>query len=86
MKLDAGKPLLRLLPWRSLWAMADLLTRKAAEHQDPPDRPAWRDLDAQRYVDALLRHAALLAAGDETEDHLLACAVNAAIAWERRAG
>lgn len=84
MKADSGKPRLSLLPWRALWAMAALLTDKAAEHEDPPDRPAWRDLDAQRYEDACARHLALALAGDASEDHWLAVAVNAAIAWERR--
>lgn len=83
-KADAGKPRLSLLPWSAWLAAGELLTRKAVEHGDAGGSAAWRNMPHEAYREALLRHVALLASGDDSEDHLLAVFTNAGIEWAIR--
>ena len=52
-KLDGGKLRPSLFPWRAVWPVLAVLefgARKYAPH-------AWRKVERERYVDALLRHS-----------------------------
>lgn len=65
-KFDAGKPMLRLLPPKAVFAVARVLTFGAKKYA--PDN--WRKVDnaKERYTDALLRHV-FAWLGGERNDH-----------------
>lgn len=52
-KHDAGKPQLRLIPPALLTAVGEVRTYGTKKYKDPEN---WRQVDAERYKDAFMRH------------------------------
>lgn len=52
-KADAGKPRLTLVPPSLIWAVAEVREYGTAKYHDPEN---WRQVEPQRYRDALFRH------------------------------
>lgn len=52
-KADAGKPQLTLVPRRIIWDIAAIRMYGNQKYGDPEN---WRDVEPQRYRDALMRH------------------------------
>lgn len=52
-KADAGKPRLTLVPPSMIWAVAAVREFGTAKYHDPEN---WRQVEPQRYRDALFRH------------------------------
>ncbi len=59
-KHDAGKPRLSKLPWDALRAVADVMAFGGQKY----GWDNWRGVEAERYVDAALRHLAKHAEGE----------------------
>lgn len=53
-KRDAGKPRLTLVPMKIIWCIAAV--REWATAHKYPDPNNWRQVEPERYRDALLRH------------------------------
>lgn len=52
-KADAGKPQITLVPRRIIWDIAAIRMYGNQKYGDPEN---WRDVEPQRYMDALMRH------------------------------
>ena len=52
-KADAGKPRLTLVPTSLVWAVAAVREYGTAKYHDPEN---WRQVEPERYRDALFRH------------------------------
>ena len=52
-KADAGKPQLTLVPRKIIWAIARVRMYGNKKYGDPEN---WRQVEPQRYRDAMMRH------------------------------
>ena len=52
-KADKGKPKLHLVPWEIVNAIAEVREYGVRKYGD---KESWKSVEAERYVDALLRH------------------------------
>ena len=52
-KADAGKPQLTLVPRKIIWAIAKVRMYGNKKYGDPEN---WRQVEPQRYRDAMMRH------------------------------
>lgn len=52
-KADAGKPQITLVPRRIIWDIAAIRMYGNQKYGDPEN---WRQVEPQRYKDALMRH------------------------------
>lgn len=74
-----GKPRYHLIPVGPTRRIADLFTRGAVKYGENN----WqKGMPFSRVMDSLLRHVHAYRAGDRTEDHLAAVAVNAMFLME----
>jgi len=84
-KADAGKPKLSLVPMQILYDIARVREYGVAKYGDPEN---WRNVEAKRYIDALLRHTVAFARDPEGLDeesgltHLAHVACNVAFLCE----
>ena len=65
MKFDQGKPLWRLLPWKALKVVVDVLTFGASKYM-PSGWMYVKNAD-ERYIDAALRHLTAYMSGEKTD-------------------
>lgn len=85
-KRDAGKPRLTLVPMQIIWDVAEV--REWAMANKYPDPDSWRQVEPERYRDALLRHVLRYIADPEGVDeesgkpHLSHVATNCAMLCE----
>lgn len=65
LKFDAGKPLWRLLPWKALAEVVDVLTYGSLKYK-PSNWLYVKNAD-ERYIDAALRHLTSYMSGEKLD-------------------
>ena len=84
-KADAGKPQLTLVPRQIIWDIAEVREYGNQKYGDPDN---WKEVEVQRYRDALLRHLLRYLDDPESRDpesglsHLAHAATNMAFLCE----
>lgn len=83
-KADAGKPRLTLVPTSLTWAVALIREYGTRKYKDPEN---WRQIEPQRYRDAMYRHWLAYLEGERLDPesglpHLWHCACNLAFLIE----
>jgi hypothetical protein len=63
-KDDSNKIQMRLLPWAALVAVADVMTWATTKKEKPYPPNNWKEVESERYEDALLRHLAAHLGGE----------------------
>ena len=80
-KADEGKPKLSLVPWQIVY---DIARVREYGNQKYGDSESWREVEPERYIDALLRHTLAFASdpfgrdGESGLPHLWHVATNVA--------
>lgn len=64
-KRDAGKPRPSLVPPQIIWDIAEVMEYGNAKYGDPDN---WRQVELQRYIDALYRHMLAFVADPASTD------------------
>jgi hypothetical protein len=72
----------RLLPWRAICSIGEMMEEMVDYHVHPPD--GWRRLDSSEHIDHARDHMAMHDAGDDSEDHLKHAACRLLMALEQR--
>lgn len=83
-KADQGKPRPTLVPVSLIWAVMAIREFGTQKYKDPDN---WRQVEPQRYKDALYRHWLAYVGGEERDPesgypHLWHCACNLAFLIE----
>lgn len=83
-KADQGKPRPTLVPVSLIWAVTAIREFGTQKYKDPDN---WRQVEPQRYKDALYRHWLAYVGGEERDPesgypHLWHCACNLAFLIE----